>query len=213
MSGDLTTLKQIFFPEPPEGGGEAPALAAIRSEVAKELPKVSWKVVEKELLQKVGDVLDIGLDRILAGALEKYESLQEYRDPEQHPPGETALVPLADHLVESEHHPHVDLVIRDFVIGSLNLDVNLTLEIRGLVLKIRDGRILEVCSGSCSGRGSLVGSVKSKAGDREFTRLERETPEFQLPGTVDLGEGVEIPDFAWLRDAAAAALPADAGDA
>jgi len=187
------TRNSLFFSRGGALDKDHAALAGLQSEIKKQMPKVSYKAVQKEMNAKIGEVLDTGIDDVLAAAWKKYKGFQEYADQELHPPGETVLVPLAAHTIQSAHSPHIDLMIRKVTLGSVHLDVELALQLEGVLLKVQDGKILDVRAGSCQAFGSLKCSVHTKAGEKELLSLEKETPKFQLAGAVSLGSGITIP--------------------
>ncbi len=200
------TLNNLFFPTDPDAGGDALAesirgqgaesLVALKGELKQQLPKLSFKVVEKEITAKIGEVLDVGFQELLVSGWKKYQEFQAYADPELHPPEETILVPLAEHTIQSAHQPRVDLMVKDFLLGSIGLDVQLSLALEGVVLKIQGGKILEIRAGSCQAAGSLKATLTSKVGEKELLALDRETPQFQLGEALKLGSGVAIPRLA-----------------
>ncbi len=194
MASNLS-IKNLFFSDQEEGGDvlEGGSLVDLESDIKSQLPKVSLGSVQKEMGAKIGEVLNVGLDEVLASAWKKYKGLQEYTDPAKHPPEETALVPLAKHAIKSAHKPHVDLKIKDVLIGSIQLEVKLALSVEGIVLKVQDGKIHDVRAGSCKASGSLKCSLKSKAGAKELLDLKKETPKFELRGAIRLGDGIAIP--------------------
>jgi hypothetical protein len=60
----------------------------------------------------------------------------------------------------------------------------LKLKLKGAMLDIRDGKIIEILTGSCTGSGSI-----QYAG---ITILEKKTAPYTLPATLNLGEGITI---------------------
>ncbi len=194
MASNLS-IKNLFFSDQEEGGDmlEGGSLVDLETDIKSQLPKVSLGSVQKEMGAKIGEVLNVGLDEVLASAWKKYKGLQEYTDPAKHPPEETALVPLAKHAIKSAHKPHVDLKIKNTLIGSIQLEVLLLLQLEGVVLKVQAGRILDLRGGACQASGSLKCQLKSKAGVKDILSLKKETPKFQLPGAFDLGAGIPIP--------------------
>lgn len=195
------TLKELFFSQQGSTGdvvgenleADDELLVALESDIKEQLPKLSWKMVQKEMSAKIGEVLNVGLGDVLAAAWGKVQELQEYADPEQHPPDEVVLVPLAPHTIESSHSPHVDLLIKKITIGSLHLDVALKVELEGVVLQIQGGRIREVRAGSGHASGQLQCRVESRVGTKEILSLERETPKLELEHGWKLGEdGISI---------------------
>lgn len=174
---------------------EDPALIAIKNDIEEHLPRLSWKMVEKELETKIGEVLHIGLDDVLLAGWKKYRGLCEYADAGKHPPEETTLVPLARHLVRSAHRPHIDLLIREARVGGLVLDVQLALALEGVVLKVRGGRVWDVTAGSCQASGTLKCLLESRVGSKEILVLKKESPQLRLPGAFHLEGGMAIPAF------------------
>ncbi len=195
------SLNQLFFPE---NGDEPTAnlinnveegdsvLEALRRDLKKQLPKLSFATVAEEMEAVIGQALDVGLEEVFGSAWTKYKGFQDYADPEKYPPEEIILVPLATHTVQSSHAPHVDLLVKNVEIGSIRLEVELTLEMEAVVLKVQGGRIREIRSGSCQASGSLKCSLASRIGTRDLLSLERKTPKFEL-AAFDLGVGIEIP--------------------
>lgn len=194
MMADLS-LKKLFFPEEGDGGDalEGASLVDLEADIQEQLPKVSMGSVKEEMSAKIGEVLDVGFDEVLVSAWKKVQGLQEYADPEKHPPEETLLVPLAKHSIQSAHRPHVDLKIKNVLIGSVQLEVQLALKLEGVVLRVQAGRIHDLRAGACQASGSLKCQLKSKVGTKELLSLERATPKFQLVGAISLGDGFAIP--------------------
>lgn len=193
------TLHSFFFPDGAgdllAADGDTDPWEELKSGLKKELPKVAWKVVGREIKAKIVEVLGVRVNKVLGLGWQRVQTLQEYRDPERHPDGETALVPLVEHTIESHHHPHVDVVVRDYELGSVNLDVSLKLHLEGVLLKIESGRIRETCGGSCNADGDLKATVTTKLGSRDLFAFHREMPSFELGRLFDFGDGIEIPDM------------------
>jgi len=162
----------------------SPAGAKIKEAVGK-LPGIAWGPVGQEIEAKVGEILDVNILGILVGGWKKYRQLQQYRDATKYPPEETILLSLTEHSIASSHHPKIEILAEQVLIGTLEFTITLALKLEGIVLKVRGGRIREICAGRCRGKGTL-----ECAG---VALLEKETERFELPGRVDLGDGVEIP--------------------
>jgi len=91
---------------------------------------------------------------------------------------------LADHTIISEHTPSLQIQINEISLGEVQFNINLELTLKGVILKIQNGKIMEATVGSCEGKGSV------SYGD--FSILEKETEPIALPLTVDFGEGLSI---------------------
>ena len=183
-----TTLAELLLEEPPAAGAkrllQEAKLSDLRARV-KKLPSISWTAVADTLADAICESLDVKLLDILAGTWAKVAELQAHLDPERHPPGETSLVTLADHKLRSVHHPTVEVLLRDAVIAQLEFDIELSLSLEAVALKIRNGEIIGIGSGNCFGRGVL------KLADR--TLVDKRTPKYPIPGSWKFKEGIPIP--------------------
>jgi hypothetical protein len=163
---------------------KSPAGEKLKEAVGK-LPGIQWGPVAQEIEAKIGEILDVNILGVLVGGWKKYRQLQEYRDTTKHPPEETILLSLTEHSISSSHHPKIEILAAEAPVGTLEFTVTLALKLEGVVLKVRGGKIREICAGRCRGKGTLA-----CAG---VPLLEKETERFELPGRIGLGEGIEIP--------------------
>lgn len=158
--------------------------AELKAEISG-VPEFDWGMVESAAFDAYAQMLDVRLVDIFCGAWVRLRELQEYLDTDKHPHDEVSMVPLAKHSIESSHRPSLELHYRGQKLAELVFDVQLELQMEGFVLKIQDGRIREVEAGSFRGSGTV------KCRDQVLATAA--TPEFRLPGRVDLGEGTRIP--------------------
>lgn len=145
----------------------------------------AWKMVQGNMDQHLARLLDIDVVGILVNGWNKARELRKYRDEAAYPPDEVIVVALSKHKLESQHKPHLELVVADRPVGRLNFQIDLALNVDGAQLTIQGGRIMRIASGKTSGTGTIrcegviVGQSEQKLGS--------------LPGTIDLGNGVPIP--------------------
>ena len=154
-------------------------------EAVDKLPGIDWGPVAKEIEAKIGEVLDVDIAGVLLGGWKKYRQLQQYRDTAKYPPEDTILLALVEHSIASSHHPKIEILAEQVLLGTLEFTITLALKLEGIVLKVRGGKIREIAAGRCRGKGTLA-----CAG---VTLLEKESDPFELPGRISLGEGIEIP--------------------
>jgi hypothetical protein len=146
--------------------------------------KVKWPVAFDIIVKKITDILDIGILDIMVMAWNKYRMLLKYADREKYPPGETLLVPLVEHTIKSEHRPFIEILINDKPVGKVEFNITISLMLKGIILKIQDGKIKGVTTGTCKGKGTIK--------CENIVILEKETAPISLPGSIDLGEGIPI---------------------
>lgn len=160
------------------------ALSKLKERVLAEARGIRWPAAFGEIMKRVDELLEPSLPGIMAAAWNKRRLLRTNLDRDKYPPDKTVLVPLLEHTVKSEHRPYIEIYLNDRKVGTVNFLVTVSLSFEGLTLKIRGGRILEILTGSCKGKGiiSCEGCIL----------VERETAPFPLPGVIRLGEGVPI---------------------
>ena len=191
MNGAPLTLTQFFSLENKEllsdklstleSSGQ---VSAVREAAAKQAKGVGWGLIEAQIFEKLKDLSAIGIPDILAAAWNKYRILLKYLDREKYPPNESFLVPLAEHSITSEHHPYVEILVNDQPAGKIFFDIKVALTLEGIILKIRDGRIKEIFTGTCKGKGTISCD--------HIVILEKKTESVPLPGSIDLGQGIPI---------------------
>lgn len=161
-------------------------VVALREKISGAVGKTVWPNAFDEISRKTTDLLDMSLIDLLLGAWNKYQGLKKYLDKEKYPPTQSILVPLSEHTVRSEHRPYVEALINDEIIATITFHVALVFTVRGVLLLVQDGKIKSVKTGEIKGKGT----VKCE----EALLLEQDFRTISLPGTVDLGEGIPIPE-------------------
>jgi len=164
------------------------ALTQVYAQVQEQMQEkagVAWKMVQGNLSQHLARVLDIDVIGLLVDGWNKSRELRKYRDEAAYPPDEVVVVALSKHKLESQHKPHLELVVADRPVGRVSFQIDLALAIDGAQLTIQGGRIKRIATGKTSGTGTIrcegviVGQKEQKLGS--------------LPGSIDLGSGIPIP--------------------
>ena len=157
---------------------------AVKAAITKH-PRITWSGIAREVGEKVEDLLRVDVADVLSSAWSQVRKLQKFRDKNRYGPEETIFVEMARHSVRSVHRPAIEIVLNDVAVGRITFEIDLRLELEGVILKIREGKIREIEAGRCWGKGTC------KCGD--VTLMTKETPKFDLPGRVTLQKPVEIP--------------------
>ena len=193
MSSEQFTLNQIFTPEKLSTKQLTDAIPGDKLSVLKERlikeARVAWPLACNLIVGKIGDLLNISVPDIMIAAWNKYRTLAQYTDKEKYPPDETYIVTLAEHTVTSEHSPSIEIIFNNVPIDKIDFDITFSLTFSGINLKIQDGKIMEVMTGTCKGNATVQCENK--------TIFEKETKSYTLPGSISLGGGVPIPKLAF----------------
>jgi hypothetical protein len=159
-------------------------VSALKEKVAVMGRGLKWPVPLDGLLEKIPGLLNIQLSDVLSTAWNKYRPLRKYTDLEKYPPSEIVFVSLAEHKIESVHRPYIEIVIDEAPWKKIDFQITVTMKLKGFVLKIQGGKIKEIRTGDLKGMGKIT--------CEGMVLLEKETESVDLPGTIDLGEGIPI---------------------
>jgi hypothetical protein len=159
-------------------------LARLRVQLADEVPAGFWDTANDALADSLRQILSTPITEILAGGWNTYRSLRKYQDAKKYPPDEVILVPLKEHKISSSHKPRIEILVNDQLVGTIEFEIKLGLEIEMATLKIQGGKIREVEAGAITGTGTLTcGSA---------TLLECKSKRIHLPRVLSFGEGLPI---------------------
>jgi hypothetical protein len=197
MAETQNSLADLFL----GGVGADSALAFVETNILPELSAVptglnglGWSDFSGEIVEAFRASLNVSFADVLTGAWTKMQELQEYLDPERHPPEEVALVPLVRHSVRSKHHPAVEILYGEEVLFTFTFDVDLSLDVEGAILKVQAGQIFEIVSASVGCSGKLkYGSAELLSGrTKRYSistpiRLKSRIPIPRLPDTSSTG--------------------------
>ncbi len=191
MSETMFTLRELFEVDVKDISVRAePGLdiyqgaKKAREEITRESRAIRWPWVRQAVAEETQDLLNLNVVEVLARAWKQFMKLEECADPNKHGRGEKILVPLAEHTLNSVHHPSVQILLKGREVGSVKCDLQFSLILEGFVLLIQDGRILEIQAGSASGEGSL-----SLA---EISLWKSEMKPVHFPGRISLGKGIPL---------------------
>jgi len=136
------------------------------------------------LILKLCEALDIEIGDILVWGWRKPREIVQYRN-KKNPTSGSHMVPLLEHTLVSKHSPTFQPVIDEVPLPiKLKFDITLKLKMKGAMLAIRDGKIMEVKTGTCTGSGSIEYTG--------FTIIEQKTALFSLPGSITFKQGIPI---------------------
>jgi len=159
-------------------------IAALKRKLLSEVPAVRWPSIVAELTKQAQALFEVDLIDVLTSAWSKYRELAKYADRDAYPPGDTHLVPLAEHTLKATYHPFLEILVNGKPLGKVVFDVSLALNLKGFVLGIQDAKIKKVLTGSCQGKGAIMLG--------RAVLVEKTLAPIPLPGSIDLGEGISL---------------------
>jgi hypothetical protein len=159
----------------------------IQKAIHEESRAIRWSWVRALVTEKTEEILDLNVLDVLLGVWKKYAEIKQYADSKKYGPKETILVPLAEHTVTSEHHPYVEILLKDQPVGRVVFDLEFSILLKGFALKIEGGAIWEVQAGSAKAEGSLALD--------ETVLLKRGLEPINFPGTIHFTKGISLQDL------------------
>jgi hypothetical protein len=131
------------------------ALDTAHRKIEKELGAVKWGVVRRMVLDNLAAQIKDPIFDCVTGAWKKVDELAEYAEETRRNPDKPKELVLGEHTIKTEYSPEVVILVRDTEIGRINAHITLSLKIQGLILVIKEGRIVRLRGGTCQPSGRI----------------------------------------------------------
>ena len=151
----VPTLLQIFSLPEKETDPADDHWKTFQEQVRKEVKGVKWISSMPDLAPKICELLDIKIPDVLLTAWKKVEDLRAVLEKSKKTPDETIYLELAQHTINSEHKPSVDVKIKGATVKKIELIIQLGFNLKGFLLKIQNGAIREIETGQCEAKGTI----------------------------------------------------------
>lgn len=191
MTNHTNSLHQVFNGN--EDGGlkyvmgqslDEKTLDSIEQTFSEEKGSMLWPDFSDEIMSRADELLNIPLPDVLVRAWRESGILNKYTNKEEYNPEEVIFIELREHTITSDHKPHLDLEINNRSIRKITFEINLEITVKGIILKVQDAKIRQITTGNVKASGVI------NCEGHEIVR--NETEEINLPGTIDLEEGIPI---------------------
>ena len=154
-----------------------------RDRVNKEVKGIKWTRAMPDLAEKVCELLNIKIPDILVAAWKKAKELQTVLEKSKATPDEVLYLELAEHTINSDHKPSIDVRIKGATVKKIELGVQLGFKLRGFVLKIQNGAMMEMQTGNCEAKGTInYGSL---------TIAEKQLEPIRLPVSIPIPSSIQ----------------------
>ena len=177
------TVREIFALPEKETDPSDDRWKEFQERIDKEVKGIKWTTAIPDLAEKVCELLDIKIPDILVTAWKKAKELQTVLEKSKSTPDEVVYLELAEHSVNSEHKPSLDVRIKGATVKRIELGVHLGFKLRGFVLKIQNGGIKEMQTGDCEAKGTI------KYGT--FTIAEKKLEPIKLPLSIAIPSAIQ----------------------
>lgn len=184
MSKSSTTVREVFeLPEPGAEGSDN--WKTFKSKVSNEVKGIKTAAMP-DLAKKVAELFEIPIPDIFLTSWKKAGGIQTLLEESRKAPETAMHAELGDHTINSQHRPHIEIRIQNKSVKKLEFTLNLVFNLKGFVLKIQDGRIREMQTGSCEVRGKM-----------EYQGLviaDKKLAPITLPGVISLERLLGAPE-------------------
>ena len=191
MSQNLNTLNDIFKSENNKEVDtnfskveNSEKLTKIKDDRQIFIKGIEWKILRKEILKKLVDLLDIEVVKIIVNSWIDNDFFQQINQIKDAEPNETIIIPLAQHTITSTHNPYLEIIYNGKVVHTINFEVNVDFHFKAVNLSFQDKKLKEISSGECNINGEFL--------CEKIKFLEAEIKKFNLPGMLNLGDGISI---------------------
>ena len=146
----------------------------LKEKINEEISEVKWTATVPDLTEKIADLLDIKIPEIWLASWKKQLEIRETIQDSIESPDKTFYVELAEHTINSEHRPYIEISLKEAVVKKFEFVLSAIFKLKGFVLKIKDGAINEIQTGNCRVEGSLK--------YQDLTLAKKELSPIKLPG-------------------------------
>jgi hypothetical protein len=191
MSQNLITLNDIFNAENNKEAASnfskvesTEKLTKLKDDQQIFIKGIEWKILRKEILKKLIDLLDIEVVKIIVKSWIDNDFFQQINQIKDAQPNETIIIPLAQHTITSTHNPYIEIIYNGKVVHTINFEVNVDFHFKAVNLSFQNKKLKEISSGECSINGEFL--------CEKIKFLEAEIKKVNLPGMLNLGDGISI---------------------
>lgn len=161
---------------------EKPPVLAIVAHLSPDI----LKDTQTELRSCVAGLFQTKLVDLLLAGWNRYQEVADSLEASRQKPADIFLRPLVEHTLKTVQHPYVEVFADNKSVGKIVFGLTLALDVKALTLKMQQGRISEIESGSCQG------SIELAYDDDVLASAK--TGNIPLPGAIKLGAAAASPE-------------------
>jgi hypothetical protein len=179
MSDSAVSLRRVFaLPENGAGDTSPDRWNTFQATLSREVKTIKWPAAMPDVAEKIGELFDVKLPDLFLVSWKRTVELRRLLSESRTTPEATKYFELADHTIRSEHHPYIEVKIRNVPVKKIEFTVSLACKLKGFVLRIKAGEIEEIRTGRCE--------VEGKVEFAGLTIAEKKLAPIDLPGSIKL---------------------------
>lgn len=176
MTNSPATLRDVF--ELPESGAPEQASEGwkeFQEKIIKEVKGIKLGSMP-DITKKFAELFDIPIPDIFLASWKKANTLQTVLEESRKSPESVMNVELGEHTIVSQHEPSIEVKIQNATVKKLEFTLRLGFILKGFNLKIRNGEIEEIQTGTCQVKGTVE--------YEKITIAEKKLAPITLPGSI-----------------------------
>ena len=171
------TVGEVFdLPKEGEKDPQPNRWQVVEDRIKKEVKDVKFPAALHDLGPKICELFNVPLPDVMVTSWKKVGGLQALLEKSRNSPDEVMYLELAQHSINSEHKPHLEMRVKDLPVKKIEFLVKLAFNLKGFVLKVKAGAIQEIQTGACEVKGTI-----SYAGQ---VIVEKKLSPIKLPGAI-----------------------------
>ena len=172
------TVRDVFeLPQSDTPEESSPRWQSLRDWMNREVSSIKKGSVP-DLTAKVAELLEVPLPDILLTSWKKTNVLRDLLEESRKSPETAHYLELGEHVINSQHRPHIEVKVKRVSVKKLEFLLRLNFKLKGFILKVQNGAVTEMQTGSCDMKGSLEFQGLSVA--------EKKLSPIKLPGRISL---------------------------
>ena len=178
MSETVSTVNELFSnsKEIKQEDFKSENWQQFKDRLSKEIKGIKWTGSKFEIIPRIAELLDIKIPTIFLSSWKKSDEIKKLLEESVSSPEDKFEVNLTEHSITSEHKPYIEVIIKNVPVYKIEFDLDLTFTIDGFILKIQNGKIHEIVSGTCKAKGTLSWE--------QIKLLEKNLEPIKLPGSI-----------------------------
>ena len=157
MTDSSINLRSLFsLPDSDAPAAPSSQWQEFQNRLGREIKTIKWPAAIPDLVLKIGELFNVELPHVLVTSWKKAGELQGALEESRKAPEQVILLELAEHVIASEHHPYIEIRIAGVPLPKrIQFTVALSATLKGVVLRIKGGEIVEIQTGSCEFEGKV----------------------------------------------------------
>jgi hypothetical protein len=157
MAEETVTVREVFeLPKQDEPDPEPGRWEAVEKRIKDEVKNVKFPAALHDLGPKICELFNVPLPDILVNSWKKVGDIEKLLEQSRNSPEEKLYLELAQHSINCDQKPHLEMRFKNVPVKKIEFNVKLLFNLKGFVLKVQNGAITEIQTGTCEVKGTIA---------------------------------------------------------